>query len=117
MRKKHNSNKRRLATAVIVWVACLALITGATFALFTSSDDVNIAVTAGRVKFEATISDDLKLYSMDVLQADTFENGGTAVLNDDKNGLAITNIAPGDKVELVINLSNLSNIKTAYRVS
>ena len=116
MCKNYNSSNRSLVATIAILAICLVIVTGSTFSLFTSNTGVNIAVTAGNVEFEATINNALVLYSMDKLQEGTFENGGTAVLNDDKNGLTITNITPGDKVELTIDLANESNVKTAYRV-
>ena len=54
--------RRTIITSVLVIVLCLGLISGSTFALFTSEDSVNIAVTSGKVKLTATL-DTLKVYS------------------------------------------------------
>ena len=114
-----NSNKSSIVTTLVVALVCLVIITGSTFSLFTSESNVNIAVTSGNVDYKATINEVLKLYSMGDYMGDgkkVFENGGTADINTDKNGLDITNITPGDKVELTIDLVNKSTVKTAYRV-
>ncbi len=105
--------KRIILSAVLTMLLCFCLIGGATFALFTSSSEVNIAVTSGKVKVDAQI-DGLVLYSMDELQEGKFENGGTAVY---ENGtLTLRNVAPGDKVEFDIIVTNTSNIDIQYIV-
>ena len=116
MCKNYNSSNRSLVTTLVVLAICLVIVTGSTFSLFTSKTGVNIAVTAGNVEFEATINNALILYSMDKVQEGTFENGGTAELTNNNQTLTLTNITPGDKVELTIDLNNKSNVKTAYRV-
>ena len=68
-----------LLSAVLTIALCVSVISGATFALFTSEAQTNIAVTAGKVNVTAVIDEaSLKLYSMDEAQTDNFENGGTA---------------------------------------
>ena len=100
--------KRIILSAVLTMVLCFCLIGGATFALFTSESSVNIAVTSGKVDVEAEIKD-LEVYSMDVLQTATdndgnvlFENGGIAKYDATNNELSLVNVAPGDKVEFNI---------------
>ena len=105
--------KRVLLTSLLTIALCFSLMIGATYALFTSESQVNIAVTSGKVKVEAGI-ENLKLYTLDVEQADTFENGGTAVY---ENGvLTLNNVTPGDKVAFDIVIKNLSNINIQYKV-
>ena len=109
--------KRKALLASLLTIAiCLSIAVGATYALFTSTTDVNISATAANVEFVATIDDaSLALYSMGVAQTDTFENGGTAIFDDDST-LKLTNVTPGDKVEFNINVVNKSNVKVQYRV-
>ena len=47
--------KKTLLTSILAIVMCFSLITGATFALFTSEDKVNIAITSGKVEVTATV--------------------------------------------------------------
>ena len=114
--------------AVIACCACLAV--GATFALFTSQSEVNIAVTSGKVNVVAVPSD-LTLYSAaaDVSgtlvdengntysyvkqSGNSFANGGIAALNG--NALTIERITPGDKAEFNIQITNNSNVAIKYR--
>ena len=71
---------KKITSAVLTIVLCLSLIAGSTYALFTSEDSINIAVTSGEVKVVATILEDgMKTYSLEKEQAaGKFANGGTA---------------------------------------
>ncbi len=118
-------NKSRvILSAVLSIVVCLSVIAGATFALFTSETQTNIAVTAGKVDVSATI-DSLELYSPAAISSDgvitndanvageTFYNGGTATLDGAK--LTLDKITPGDKATFKIRIANNSNVAVQYR--
>lgn len=111
--------------ALLSIALCVSLITGATFAIFTSEANVNIAVTSGTVKVTAEVTG-LTLYSPTTLNADgsvaetenaateeTFKNGGTAAMNDGK--LVVTKMTPGDKVTAELTVTNNSNVSVLYR--
>ncbi len=113
--------------ALLSIALCVSLIAGATFAIFTSEANVNIAVTSGKVDVTATV-ENLKLYSLENIDTTTFEgeevdctesgsfvNGGTATLKN--NELVLDRIMPGDKVTFQIKLVNNSNVKVLYRYS
>ena len=105
---------RHLFVSLMTLVLCLTLISGATFALFTSESKVDITVKSGKVSVESVI-ENLKLYSMDEEQTDAFENGGTAKY---ENGvLTLDKMTPGDKVTFDIKVTNSSNIDIKYRVN
>lgn len=108
--------KNALISSILTIALCVSLIAGSTFALFTSEDAINVAVNAAKVNVVAEVGN-FETYSMDVLQpAGKFENGGTAEY-DEKTGIfTLTNIAPGDRVEFPINITNNSNINIQYRV-
>jgi len=134
--------KKRTFLASIVTIAlCLSLIAGSTFALFTSSTDVDIAVDAGRVNITAGLTAPV-LYSVTpddggteidengnpykyVQQpADTFANGGRAVLgtinpdgsvNADSGIITLLNVTPGDKIEFDLTGLNDSDVAVQYR--
>ena len=109
--------KKIILSSILTIALCVALIAGSTFALFTSESKVNIAVTAGKVDVKATIdSASLKTYSMDVEQAvGTFENGGTAVIDDATATLNLELVTPGDKATFEIDVVNTSNVEFQYR--
>lgn len=116
--------KKALVSSILTIALCLSLIAGSTFALFTSTSKVNVAVTAGKVDVVATI-ENVALYSptkigengniVDATNAasETFANGGTAMLEGNK--LTLTNITPGDKVTFDVEIKNNSNVTVQYR--
>ena len=104
--------KRVLLTSLLTIALCFSLMFGATYALFTSESKVNIAVTSGKIEAVATVSK-IELFSMDVLQADTFENGGTVSVEN--NELKLDKMTPGDKAVITINVKNNSNVKAIWR--
>ncbi|MBQ3493215.1 MAG: hypothetical protein IJA88_03830 [Clostridia bacterium] len=107
--------KRLLLTSILSIVMCFSLICGATFALFTSESKVNIAVTSGTVKIEATLAENVELYSDGVAQQGTFANGGTASVSGQQ--ATFDNFMPGDKAVFSIKVKNYSDVAIMYRVS
>ncbi len=105
-----------LVSAILSIVLCVSLIAGATFALFTSESDVNIAITSGKVDVVASIDKD---------SVSTRHNGGgyvegTGALNayasvSFKDGLAIVNFLPGDGIKFNIVVTNNSTVAVKYR--
>ncbi len=110
--------KRTILSSFLTIALCFSLIVGSTFALFTSEDTVNIAVSSATVEVTATINKDtVKLYSMEAEQSENFENGGTAEFDTEEGDLVLTNITPGDKVTFDIDLSKgESNVAIQYRL-
>lgn len=112
--------KKTILSSLLTIILCLSLIAGSTYALFTSEDQINIAVTSGEVNVVATILNGMKTYSLDKEQAaGAFANGGTAeftVANDEKV-LNLEKMTPGDKVAFTIQITNNSNVIVKYRVT
>ena len=133
----NKSVKRNVIVSAILSIAlCVSLVAGATFALFTSESKVNIAVTSGKVKVVASVSD-FKAYSPAGIAVDgsavtddtnaannsaavkVFANGGTATLTEDaarnSSSIELKNVTPGDKVTFTVTVKNYSNVKVQYR--
>lgn len=122
------SVKKMLAASIATIALSAAVISGSTYAIFTSKESTNIAVTAGKVKIEADASlttaysydwsasaeDDVKANATLNNSIYTFTNGGTAELKD--GAVTLTNITPGDYVEVTIKITNYSNVATKYMV-
>ena len=119
--------KKSLLTAILSIAMCLSLITGATFALFTSTSEVNIAVTSGKVSIVASVSDvmikDLNesTYSRTVADGATegFESSGntdTRTLAFDGDTLTFTNMVCGDSAQFKVTAVNESTVNAKYRV-
>lgn len=113
--------KTKIFSSLLTIILCLSLIAGSTYALFTSEDQVNIAVTSGKVNVVATILDTaMKTFSLGTEQAaGKFANGGTAVFATNEEGekvLTLDKMTPGDKVTFSIQITNNSNVAMKYRV-
>ena len=97
-------------SSILTIALCLSLIVGSTFALFTKTETVNIAVTAGKVDVSASILNDSTNFKPDL------KNGGTAKITDG-NKLQISKMTPGDSVTFVIHVVNNSNVTIDCKVS
>ena len=104
--------KRTLLTSILTIVMCLSLSVGATFALFTSQSEVNIAVTSARVDVAAKIIS--TEYSFD--QRLNEASGCTYTINND-GGLDIEKMLPGDTITATVSIENKSNIAIKYKVN
>ena len=105
----NNMKKKVIISSIMTIVICLTLIAGSTFALFTDSDSVNVAVTAGTVDVEATIENidyTSELGAVLPESAATFED----------NVLTIQYMVPGDVVTFDIVVTNKSNVSVDYTV-
>ena len=112
--------KKTLISSLLTLVMCLALIAGSTYALFTSEDEINIAVTSGKVNVQATIlTDSLTTSSLEIAQTNgAFANGGSASFTaGDVEKLTLTNMTPGDEVSFKIQLVNTSTVAIIYRLT
>lgn len=112
--------KKTLFTSFLTIVMCLCLTVGATFALFTSSSEVDISVTSGTVDVKATV-DTLKYKSLNDTDwqdfnngtSTTFEVGGTASVDGGK--VTLSRIVPGDAVSFNVQVTNYSDVIVKYR--
>ena len=120
-----------LVNAAVSMAVCASLITGATYALFTSESTTNIAITSGKVAVTAAAEitkvfsaewqegigyNDKELYESEDYEAGkeySFTNGGTASYTG--NTLTLNNISPGDGVEFKITAENNSSISIKYQ--
>ena len=108
--------KSFILSSIMILVLCLSLISGATFALFTSESTNTISVSAGKVEVVTALSD-LKTYSMDVEQQQGyFENGGTAVLDAVAGTVVLEKVTPGDKATFKLVVTNNSNVSIKYSI-
>ena len=120
--------KKVLLTSILSIACCASLITGATFALFTSESNVNIAVTSGKVDVKATIDKtSLETYSgkwnaetgaydsVKQTEKGAFVNGGTAVIEG--STLTLDKMTPMDKATFKIDITNNSNVAFKQRIS
>lgn len=112
--------KKILLSSIMTIAICLCIIAGSTFALFTSTANMDITVTSGKVSVTAEApQNSFKGTSLDVVATKDqnnvihFTNGGTAELNG--GILTVDRMTPGDFVEFTINGDNQSNVGIRYR--
>lgn len=116
--------KKFLITSILSIVMCMSLIAGATFALFTSESNVNIAVTSGTVNVSASaevvatysaVGKDVTTYTDAEKTAalGIFENNGTAKVEDGK--VILDRMTPGDRVDVKITVDNNSDVNVKHR--
>ncbi len=109
-----------LASAIATTAICGSLVAGATFALFTDSDKVDITVLSGKVAVTA------KVKNVTVTNAKSIAVNGDAYTADytgveakalETNGksIAVANIIPADKVEFDIVLENGGTVTANYQ--
>ena len=119
-------NKRNVIVSAALTIAlCVCLIAGSTYAIFTSTDTVNIAAQSATVNITAAL-DATSLKTGTELSGYTqtassgvavFENGGTAKVDATGDNLELTYMTPGDIVDVNVKVDNTSNVKTKYRVT
>jgi len=110
--------KKALFSSILSIVLCLTMISGATFALFTDSETVNIAVTAGTVDIDVKVIDiQTKSYNKDWDGDLNFDNGGSVLYEKDqtKNELTLSLVTPGDAVKFTLEITNNSDVDIKYR--
>lgn len=108
---------RKLWLSILTVIMCLSLSVGATFALFTSESDIDIAVSSGKVKITAQIDKNSvqtkKLYDTGYTQGDDNMYEGVATFTNE--GLSLEFLVPGDGIMFNIVISNESSVTTKYR--
>lgn len=100
-----------IATSAATIAVCASVIAGSTYALFSDSSSVNIAVTSAKVKVSAQVSETYNVgndANRDVTYVTPVINGGNVSLN---------NIAPGEWAEFTIDIVNDSSIDVQYRTT
>lgn len=112
-----NAKRSVIITAILAIIMCASLAAGATFALFTSSSSVNIAVTSGNVEVTASVVDIQKSY---VDENGKTVNGklfsGDATFDEGAHTVTLSNVLPKDTVEFKVKVENGSNVAIKYRM-
>ncbi len=121
--------KKKIISSVAALAICGSIVTGATYALFTSESKTNIAIQSGNVNVTATLQN-LKIYSPVSIAEDltydetlngadvaenVFANGGTAELTE--KSLKLSKMTPGDKASFEIMLDNQSDVAIKYQTA
>lgn len=104
--------KKALVSSILTIALCLSLIAGSTFALFTSTSKVNVAVTAGKVNVIATASEPTVSWDTENVSGSVPMESTAQVVG---NLVRLEKIAPGCIVEFDLTVSNESDISVMYR--
>ena len=106
----------RVVLSLLTIALLLSLISGATYALFTSTANVGATITSAKVEIEVEYKS-LELYSLGVdMPGDKFANGGSATYDTTNSVLTLENVTPGDKAIVHYSLINNSNVTIVYNV-
>lgn len=112
-----NAKRSVIITAILAIIMCASLAAGATFALFSSSSSVNIAVTSGNVEVTASVVEIQKSYVDD---KDETVNGklfsGDATFDEEAHTVTLSNVLPKDTVKFKVRVVNRSNVAIKYRM-
>lgn len=112
-----NAKRSVIITAILAIIMCASLVAGATFALFSSSSSVNIAVTSGNVEVTASVVDIQKSY---VDEHGETVNGklfsGDATFDEGARTVTLSHVLPKDTVKFKVRVVNGSNVAIKYRM-
>lgn len=112
-----NAKRSVIITAILAIIMCASLAAGATFALFTSSSSVNIAVTSGNVEVTASVVDIEKSYvdeNGETVNGKLFS--GDATFDEGAHTVTLSNVLPKDTVKFKVKVVNGSNVAIKYRM-
>lgn len=100
-----------IASSVATIAVCASMVVGSTYALFTSEDKVDIAITSGNVEVTAEVQH----LTMDYDKAHVTGSNVQASLAG--NTVTLDKMLPGDIVTFDIVIENTSNVDVQYRTS
>lgn len=112
-----NAKRSVIITAILAMIMCASLVAGATFALFSSSSSVNIAVTSGNVEVTASVVEIQKSYVDD--KGETVNGklfSGDATFDEEAHTVTLSNVLPKDTVKFKVEVVNRSNVAIKYRM-
>ena len=117
------TKKAAILSAGLIALLCVAVIAGATFALFGVSRENEIVVSTGSVDVSAAASD-LTTSSLSATDPSgtavndpvtSFATGGTAKLED--GVLTLTGVVPGDSATFTLTVTNTGSVSAKLRVN
>ena len=113
-----NAKRSVIITAILAIIMCASLVAGATFALFTSSSSVNIAITSANVEVTADVAVTKTWHENNGAEAGGLYDTGKAEVTKENSQVKLTlsNFVPTDGVKLAVKLTNESTVKIKYRV-
>lgn len=120
------TKSRAILLSVLVVVMCLAVILGATFALFTSRREYQIGVNTGKIDVQGELtltqawsqeqSTNEREEATVIDNTATLPQGGTVVITDGSN-ITINNMSLGDGAAFELAVTNASAVDMKYSVT
>lgn len=113
-----NAKRSVIITAILAIIMCASLVAGATFALFSSSSSVNIAITSANVEVTADVAVTKTWHENNGAEAGGLYDTGKAEVTKENSQVKLTlsNFVPTDGVKLAVKLTNESTVKIKYRI-
>ena len=109
-----NKTIKIMISSALMIVLCLSLTIGSTYALFTQDDNVNIAVTSGRLAVKATLYIDEQYSPNNDGGVKTGWLSGNASTHG--GNITLDNMAPGDGVKFRIVIASDSSVAIKWQV-
>ena len=104
--------KHSILTSILIFVMCLSMTVGGTYAMFATESKVNVAITLGKVDVEAYLKGDIKLSSSYGYNLpETIAN-----YNEETKQIEVSNMVPGDQIDFTISVINKSTVSAKYQV-
>lgn len=124
--------KRNIAISCLSIAMCASIIVGATYSVYTSKDEVKATISSGGVNVQAEVTGVAAYYTDETDYAAGTVSGSKAEgwsgtfapanagsygsFTYNAGGLTLTNFAPGDKIELTMDIVNYSTISMKYQM-
>ncbi len=102
--------KNSLIASILTIAMCFSIISGSTYALFTSESRVNVAVKAANIDIVATVEN----VALDSTLGENLAQT-SADFDEENNVISLEKIVPGDVVSFDIRVSNNSDVSVSYR--
>ena len=101
-----------IAVAILTCIVCVSMIAGATFALFTDNDKVDVSVTTAKLDVSAEITDVGKSSNGTDANDQLF-----AEYDAEEKLLTVDNMLPGDVVTFKVTITSAATVDVKYRVN
>lgn len=101
-----------IAIAVLTCIVCISMIAGATFALFTDNDKVNVSVTTAKLKVSADITN----LGTDHKNVEVANSKLLPTYNEETKTLSVNDMLPGDVVTFDVVITSDATVDVKYRM-
>lgn len=107
---------KAIVASVVIVALALTAVSGVTYSWFSDTENTEIEITAGKVEIGITPGG-LIMTSDSHSPGETIGGSAEVTTTGSTSTVTITNMSPGDKVELKLNITNLSTISAKWRAT